>query len=294
MVAAMVTMFTTASFAQSSSAKAPSTPSGQSVATEEAQAPKKEKPPVSIGDFSMFFGPMVKSPLTGESPDERQNSVVGIWSKHWVNAKFDLTPKLTLSPVFVFMGTFTDPNTGGAARGLKLDDPYLQLKRSGLVEAKTDRGHAFNLDGDLRYYAPLSKSARDNSTIGTVRATLTPSIQFADSALGFTMESYAKYWIQPKGNERELTSLKLYTAPQLSYKHSSSATSFVMVEANTYILTSGRNLMNDPAASLIDVQPGVSLNIVKDVLTLSPYLNWYINQPLNTTSVNINADIKML
>lgn len=273
--------------------EANSTATAQSVTTSEAVKPAKKAQSLSLTDTSFFFGPGLNQPLKGQTADGAKEQIMGLWSRHFLALTYKIDPKLSLAPVLEFDYTFTDPTTGGAARGFRINDPFLKLARKDLVNTDLNGNKAI-LDGDIRYYAPASKSSVTNGTYGTVRVSLNPSVQFGRSIFSFSMENYAKYWIQPSATRDKagVKRLKLYTGPQLNAKLSDSVTAFVLFEAGGHVFTNGAREWNDSNNSITDLEPGVNIQLHERV-SLTPFLNWYLNQPLKTTSVNLVADLKL-
>lgn len=302
---AATTVWSAAAFAQSSAATVPSsaTPSATNTSATEAEvvAPKAKKLPISVGSTSFFYGPRVNTPTDNKRTggENVRDSFEGNLLRQRFDVGYKITSKTKITPTMEFDYQLSDPNPSkSAVRQFRWRDAYLKISQSGLIE-QSIKGNDIALDGDVRLYAPTSKGARDNDTIGAARLSLAPSIQFGKSPFSLSNVSYAKYWFQ----SRKLSNAKtpaplirseLYTGPQVNYTFNDKVTAWLLYEAVVGYNTLGQSTNEtSPLESQADVEPGVDIK-VHDRVTLSPFLNWFTNQPLYTTTFNLAASITLL
>lgn len=292
-----------AAMAQSSSSTVSSsaTPSAAGTSTAEAEsvAPKGIQLPVGLGATSFFYGPRVNTPTDNKiSGDENNRDSFGaIFLRQRFNLKYKPMANTVIAPRMEFDYQLSDPSPEKKAlRQFRWRDASLLVQQNAIV-AQNIKGNDIGLDAYFRWYVPTSKSSRDNHTIGKARFGLMPSIAFGKSGFSLTSDNYYIYHAQtrkydPKGGA--LARSSLYTGPQLNYQINDNINAFVLYEASVDYNTEGNNT-NDlsPLASQSDFEPGMDIKL-HDRVTLSPYLNWWTNQPLYTTTLNLAAEFKLL
>jgi len=282
-------------FAQSSTTAATA---GTSVTNAEVTAPKAKELPIQILTSSTLNGPRVNTPtdnkITGASDD--REAFEGIYTREQLGVKYIINEKTSIKPTVDFNYRLTDPTPAKNNRQFHWRDSYVNLSRTGVIE-ETVAGNAAAMDLGLRAYVPTSQSSRDNNTLGGARLALYPSLEIGKTGFSLSNESYARYWFQQHENNdkgKSLIMAELYTGPQLNYAVNDKVNAFVLFEAIVDYDKSGMPTNStDPKASQCDFEPGVDLKLHKNV-TVSPFLNWYTNQPMYTTTLNINASIRLL
>lgn len=280
-------------FAQSSTTSAPAM-SGSSTAESSAVAPQKKALPISVSTLSYLHGPFVNDLGSSTVTDDSVGSTTGLDSRHIMALKYKLTDKITIAPTADFNWSFTNAK-GDGQNTFTWRDSYIKVSHSDLYSNNL-YGNDLSVAGDLRFYVPSSKTARDNDTIGRIRASLNPSIQIGKSRFSISTVNFATVWLQTKDKKADGSPLhraELYTGPQVNYQVNDAVTAFVLYEADQVIETDGVSNTTNPLASNTDLEPGVDIKI-NDNITLTPYLNWYTNQRLSTTTVNLAAAITLL
>ena len=144
---------------------------------------------------------------------------------------------------------------------------------------------------------PTSDYSRENKTLGSARFTVTPNLQIGESGLSLAVVNFVRYWFQRQdlqsgSTDLTLPRLMLYTAPILSYSIRDNFSVWGMLEATMSYDTFGFVNTDDPNRSLMDLEPGFDFKL-SDHVTISPYLNWFVNRPLNTTSINFMAHLSI-
>lgn len=298
---AATAVWSVAALAQSSSSTVSSSavPANTSTANADVVAPKAKELPVHINSLSTVYGTRVNAPTDNKTSggENDRNSFDPILMRQRFSVDYKIGANTKIQPRMEFDYQLSDPNPNkSAVRQFRWRDAYLKVTQSGIIE-KSLMGNDIALDADVRYYAPTSKSARDNETIGAARMSLYPSVAFGKTGFSLSNESYYKYWFQSKDTNAKgdaLVRSELYTGPQVSYAVSDKVSAWVLYEAVVNYDTKGLNT-NDkaPLQSQADVEPGMDIKI-HDRITLSPFLNWYTNQPLYTTTLNVAAAIRLL
>lgn len=280
------------SFAQSSTSAVPVSVSDQSISDSRSILSK-----LKSDSTHTYYGPALTDPGARKRADAGKDIYEPIYIRNQINLGYRIQEKTTLSGVADFDYWLSDVSGNPANKGFHWRDCFVKLKRSDLMNRDIG-GHALTLDGDLRYYMPTSKFSRITDSYGSVRVSLNPSLQFNDSRWSITTVNYVRYFLQkhrniPGNQDAPLSSLLLYTGPQVNYMFSDRASGFLLMEANVMFDTHGIPNTRDDNASLVSLQPGVAVN-VSDRVVLTPSLNWFTNQPLETTSFHLTADISLL
>lgn len=309
------TVWSAVALAQSTSTTVPSSadPSAapQSVTDAEVVGAKKKKLPIGLSTDSTIWGPRVNTPDANKITTDTNNkneSFDGIYLRQKIAGKYAIDDKTAIKPTLDFDFQLTDPEKEKTGiRQFRWRDSYVTLSRKSLIETNL-KGNDVALDGDVRWFVPSSEKSRMNNTVGAARLSLNPSIQIGKSPLSFSMANYAKYWFQTRNNDirkadkhnangantTPLAMFEMYSGPQVNYAFTDKVTAFVLYEGYVNFDTSGMpNSKTKKDISLIDVEPGVNLQL-HDRVSVTPFLNWFTNQPLYTTTFNLNAAFTLL
>lgn len=254
--------------------------------------------PITLSLLSFLYGPTVGDPGSGITPTSWVSDEMGLSLQNQVSVRYDITDQLSIAPTFDFEVLMTDP------AGYYRPDQYVALTYDSFI--RTTYVNAFNtylsgnefwLNADFRYYVPTSDFSRNHNSLGSARFTLTPNLQFQNSGFSVALVNFARYWLQTqdlqtgtRSDYYALPQLMFYTAPLVNYQVSDSFSIWAMLEASMTYDTRGYVNTSDPERSLVDIEPGFDLKIGKNV-TISPYLNWFTNRPLSTTSINVMTSI---
>ncbi|MEW6056866.1 MAG: hypothetical protein AB1540_09650 [Bdellovibrionota bacterium] len=302
---AVVALWSAAAIAQSStsavkgSTSKASAPSNTITSDASVVSSSKKELPLSLSTLSYVYGPRVNDPGNEQVPDEAVDATTGINTRHQISLGYKVDKQTKITPVLDFDYQLTDPDPKKThRREFRMRDSFVKVSRSGLIESNI-QGNALALDGDVRAFVPSSKSSRDNNNIGGLRLSLNPSLQFGKSPFSISVANWARYWIQTKKTNAKgegLPSYAFYTGPQVNYAFSDNVTAFVLYETSTTINTKDESdslEVNAPGFSNADLEPGVDIRLHRRV-TLTPYLNWYTNQRLETTTMNLAAAFTLL
>ncbi len=275
--------------------------SNSSVATVQMdEQGKKKELPVSLSDDLYIYGPPVNDITSSSTADDSVDSKTGLSTRHKIGLKYKVTDTLSITPVADLIYQLTDPNNGGADRGMhnKMNDPYLKISKKNVINGKIG-ANEISTEAQVRYYAPMSAKSRDNNLNGKVELDLYPTMKIGKSRFSAEMFSFARFYINSQKfdsatGSSALTSALYYVGPQVNYSLNDNITAFVLYEAALPINTLGQSANTfAPTASLTDLEPGMSFQVNK-AISITPFLNWYTNQQLKTTSINLNATIQML
>lgn len=275
-------------------------PVAQSVAEAQTSNTTPAKLPLSLIDVSIFYGPSVTN-ISASTADDTVDTITGIWSRHQMLGIYSLGKGWNLLPVFDFNYQFTDPVRGGADRGFQLNDPNIRVQKVGILSGSVGTSK-LALDGDVRYFIPVSKNSRTADSFGSGRMSLIPSVIFGKSGFSFVMTNFVRGWAYQRAG-RETSSgaviphrtFQAYSGSQINYAINDNVQPFILFETSNNWYSDGLPEHADehnPKRSLSDLEPGVNVQIT-DRISLTPFLNWYTNQKLKTTSANLTAVIQL-
>lgn len=295
---AAILMIAAGAHAQTTTKKKVSNSSVATVPMDDAG--KKKELPISLSDDMYFYGPELSDITKGQTSDDSIDAKTGLSTRHKIGLKYKVTKDISITPTADLVYQLTDPNNGGADKGMrnKMKDPYVKISKKNLIVGKIGNNET-STEAQIRYYAPMSASSRDNKLNGKVEADLYPTMKIGKSRFSAVMFSFVRYHLNSQKfdsatGESPLTEMLLYTGPQVNYSISDNVTAYVLYEAAMPFNTIGQSANAfAPTASLTDLEPGISFQVNK-AISITPFLNWYTNQQLKTTSINLNATIQML
>ncbi len=314
-LALLSTAWSLAALAQTTSTSV-ATPTNTSVANISSGSSQSFKLPVDLSYTGWFYGPDLATPTAANTATDSFTDLSDtkaqdpLSARHYLTVAKSLNKNFTLSGTLDFRTVFTDPGSSNA-RGFYWKDCFVKLGHSGLAEMNLS-GNSIKLVGDVRYYAPTSKGARDNNTVGAFRLSLNPSIQFGKSIFSISTVNYVKGWAQTRGTTPithdadgnvtkdggSLPLLELYTGPQINAQFTSSINGFILYEAiaTKYNNTRAGNInwTSDNAAGsfVTDVEPGIEFAVTKNI-AITPYLNWYPALPITHSSMNLQLSASL-
>jgi hypothetical protein len=221
---------------------------------------------------------------------------------HFLSAGAKLTPNISLKATYL-AAQHIDELPESEKKQWQPQDPYFTLSHSKILSSDL---YAANLEGYIRYYAPISRGTSDalnagtarDGGLGTVRLLLGPSKTFLDGKLSLTGTVFGNYrFNQLSSSERlrrqTLESLKnskitpttvredFYVVLNPSVAYAISSKVEVYIEwASGYLrhTTDGRwSSIGHPSDGAY-LSPGVNWNPTKKI-HLNPYLSYQMGAP---------------
>lgn len=268
----------------------------------ETMVKSSAKPKYTFNYTSFLTGPPITDLRSDETVAVREGFTLGLSLQNQIGVRYWFNENFSVMPVFDFEYQFTDPHRNGANKGVSLVyDSFIRAKYVDVAKTYV-QGHKLSLDAEARYYVPVSEFSRINDSLGSLRLAVVPGINFADRKWEISALSFYRYWMQTRFFQRPtrhnpvprntfgLPEHTFYTGPQISYRASKTFNLWMLFEASYTIDTLGFNSATDPNRSNMDIEPGVDIRIANGIY-VSPYLNWYISQPISTTSINLITSI---
>lgn len=278
------------------------TTANKSQASASTSVGQSAKPNWSFNYTSFLSGPPVSDLRSDETAATRDGFTVGLSLQNQLGVRYWFNKQLSVMPVFDFDYQFTDPHETGENKGASLAyDSFVKLKYIDALAGYV-QGNKLSLDLEGRYYVPVSEWSRVNESLGSIRLAAIPGIDFAGGSWQISSLLFYRYWMQSHyyqlptkynpvaKNTVGLPEHTFYAGPQVSYRYSKTLNFWTLFEASYTLDTLGFNSATDPRRSNVDIEPGLDIRIMNGVY-VSPYLNWYVSQPLDTTSINLITSI---
>ena len=303
-VAATILTASASAYAQSSSeTSAGSSSRGMSMphGTTTAQIPQMLSPKWAFSYVSFFSGPPVADLQSESTSAARDGYTLGLSLQNQLGVRYWLSEQLSIMPVFDFDYQFTDPHKTDTTGVSLVYDSFIKAKYIDAVKGYIE-GNKASVDLEARYYVPVGEFSRENESYGSVRLAAIPGIDLPEYGLQLSVLTYYRYWMQtnfyqvstrynivPK-NTVGLPEHTFYVGPQINYRISKTFNAWLLYEQSHTIDTLGFASTSDPRKSHTDIEPGIDIRLMNGVY-ISPYLNWYTNQPIDTTSINLITSI---
>ena len=271
----------------------PGISAGQSAADNIEPVPSR----IGLQLMSFLYGPTVGDPGSGLVPTTWTDQVSGVSLQNQIVGRYALNDDLILSAAYDFEVLINDPNHVYGSQYVAMTyDSFLKVSYDNLLGAKLGNNWGA-LNADIRGYLPTSEYSRDNGSLGSLRLTLTPNLQIGKSGLSLALVNFARVWFARQAFETQnpsaaLPRLMLYTGPLVSYQLTPALSLWALGEASVTYDTQGVSNTSQPNRSLVDIEPGLEFK-VNQHFTVSPYLNWFIRQPIDTTSMNLTASYSL-
>jgi hypothetical protein len=261
------------------------------------QTEESEPSALSLQLLSFFYGPPVTNPTSNETPVPTIGYVSGLSVQNQLGLKYEFQPDWSLTPTADFEYRITDPFNKGTGQSFALTyDSFIKLMKTSLVNFNIGENN-LNFDLDLRYYVPTSTFSREHGTLGSARVAVNPSYylphsNFSFSAVGAFRYYFQQYYHRHDDRTSALAQTNFYAGPQVNYRVNDSVMLWSLFELSVTLDTVGGSTAANPQKSIADIEPGVDIKVTKGIY-ISPYLNWFTNQDLGTTSLNMTASLSI-
>jgi hypothetical protein len=215
--------------------------------------------------------------------------------RHLISFGYSLNNRLVLSPIL----DLGQPISGANSGSLSLNDPQLKLAFREILNQ--DYGKQELRSGlAMTYYAPVSDLSKLHHSQGAFQVGLSPKLQFKDSrySLGGNLSLKSGFYQTELHNE--LVSSRVNMGIQQNYDLSDATQAYFMCHSEVSI--GPKVAMADPgivtssnshSSRLFGLMTGLRFQASK-TLSFAPRLNWYTDQPIQTTSVGLNIFIKLI
>jgi hypothetical protein len=232
----------------------------------------------------------------GASTADGSSRAAGYSLRHVFSMGYALNPSMVVGPVLDASQQFY----GDQDAHFILNDPQLRL-------VVKDVGHAGLFGEIVRHslwfsvYFPVSDMSRETNAYGSGSASWISHMQFRKSALSLTGLASLKTGLYGKADgSGDLISTRGFGGLQGSYRLSRVVEPFIMQD---YSVSFGPQVqMSDPGLAAeaaahgshaLGMSTGMRIEATRKI-SISPRLNWFYDQPIQTTTVSVAAMFQLL
>jgi hypothetical protein len=218
--------------------------------------------------------------------------------RYQIAAGFRVTDAVQIGPV----GEFTQKYYGPTSGDFKIADPQLRLILSDILGAHLGSSKLDTSIWTSAYY-PVSKMSIAQHMVTALGLSLVPRLTFAHS--GFSLSGILSNKIrifQKPDSTGWIYPARLMGGIQANYRLSRVFHPFLMTYVNANagpeLPLGDADLAADSATTnakpgAIGLMPGVMVRPTSNI-TVAPRLNWVTRNPIQTTTVGVNASIQMI
>ena len=216
--------------------------------------------------------------------------------RHSLSVGYALDPDTTIAPVL----DLSQNLTGIQSKQLTLNDPQVKLTLKNIFEQSLwTESVRSNLLFSL--YVPVSDLSRSMHSHGALSVSATPHLHFKESRFSLSGIASLKSGFY-EGVNSELVSSKLFSGVQGNYQISHRMEVFLMSYTNVQIGTRvamvdaglpSETFDHDRASHPLALMSGLKID-ASPMIAITPRLNWFLDQPIQTTTVGLNLMIRLI
>ncbi len=217
----------------------------------------------------------------------------GYMLRHALAANYELTPGYLLGPVL----GFSEPFSGRHDGQFLFDDPQLRFTILDLFSSTMGQNHVHS-SLMISAYVPASDSSQRRSSRGALSIAGSPRMHFRGTPYSMMTTCSVKSGLYGRSTGPDLISSRLSNGIQGDYKISRQLESGLMLHSSIQI--GPETPVGDVDAPTKD-RGSFSLGLMPSLkyqptqsLSFTPRLNWYLDQPIRTTTVSVAAMMRLI
>ncbi len=241
-------------------------------------------------DQSVPGGTSVASTSSGPKPQVES-------FRHSLSLSYAYSSEVSISPTL----DVNEPITGNKAGQWVMNDPQLRVNLKNWFQTSLFN-EVCRSNLVFAYYAPLSSLSKSNGSQGALSVSTSPHLYFSQTrfSLGGSVSMKTGFY-NPQGNT-ELVSSKLFGSVQVNYQISKPLETFVTTHTTFPIgphVTmadaglSSQTFTPERAAHTVGIMTGMKAQLTKTI-SVTPRLNWFLDQPIQSTTVGMNLNIRLM
>lgn len=184
---------------------------------------------------------------------------------------------------------FPAGNPVGTGQNVSFLDPALTLSKANLINK-----NGFKLNGSLLTQFPFSQSdyLKPNHIATALSSVVTLNYSPPSSKLSFGIYGYLRGYVHTQSSPRNCRVYKIYFAPNVNYQLTDKVALTLWVDLIQAHTITGAGLISGLQNEVVDIEPGININITKDI-SFNPILNIYPSHPTSSsTSLQANISAK--
>jgi hypothetical protein len=217
----------------------------------------------------------------------------GYMLRHSIAANYELSSQLLIGPAF----GFSEPFYGRHDGQFQVNDPQLRLTLLDLLHGQVGGN---NLHSSMLFSTdvPVSQTSRRRSLRGAFSLTASPRMHFRGTPYSLSVMCSVKTGFYGKPEGGSWMSSRLNSGVQGGYRLSRRVESSLMLHAASQfgpdLPTSDPDApMRERGTQVFGLMPSVKYQATQ-AISLTPRLNWYLDQPIRTTTVSVAAMMRLI
>ncbi|MFL5814251.1 MAG: hypothetical protein ACJ763_11790 [Bdellovibrionia bacterium] len=213
--------------------------------------------------------------------------------RHTLAANYEFTPGYLLGPAL----DVSEPFSGRRKGQLTIEDPQLRFTILDLYQAKVGEN---NLHSNMMISAsfPVSDNSRRRSSWGGLSVSTSPRLHFHGTPYSISGHCSVKTGLYGRNEAGPLISTRLSTGIQGGYRISRSLESGLMFHAGSQFgpdipVEDGEGFFKERGTQVFGLMPSLRYQF-NDVLSFTPRMDWYLDQPIRTTTISVSAMMRLI
>ena len=217
--------------------------------------------------------------------------------RHVLSIAYEETHDFTISPVLDVSQTLSGPDSGKLA----LNDPQLKFSFKNFYE-QSFMNETAKSGLMVSLYAPVSEMSRAKNSMGAISISFTPKVQFRESRFALSGLFSLKNGLYGRTNASDLISSQGMVGYQGNYRISHKLETFLMNYADfkmgahidmTDAALPSETFSPDKAGHTFGLMTGLKFDASKSI-AITPRINWFMDQPIATSTVGLNLMIHLI
>jgi hypothetical protein len=261
---------------------------------------------LSATDLEMFLGPALNNLSNGAPAGVGKHPFAGGPGggdsiRHELSVGYAIDEDTILAPVLDVSQPLT-AEPGETAGELVMNDPQLRLTLKNVFDGGLF-GESYRSNLLISAYAPVSERSRDAHSQGALSVSITPHLQLSNSKFSFSGLLSAKSGMyESSSTSAELVSTHIFDGVQTSYLLSPKVETFLMLHTNFSLGARidmedaglpAQTFTHEHAAHAVGLMNGTKFQVSRTV-SFTPRLNWYLDQPIQATTIGLNVSIRLI
>lgn len=213
--------------------------------------------------------------------------------RHSLAASYEFTPGYLLGPAV----NVSEPLSGRRQGELSLEDPQLRFTILNLLRSNLGQNV---LRSNLMISAsfPVSDNSRRRSSWGGLSIASSPRLRFRGTPYSIMTTCSVKTGLYGRSDAGPLVSTRLNAGVQGGYRISRRLESGLMFHAGSQFgpdipVEDGEGFFRDRGTQVFGLMPSLRYQF-NEMLTFTPRLDWYLDQPIHTTTVSVSAMMRLI
>lgn len=213
--------------------------------------------------------------------------------RHSVAANYEFAPGLLLGPAI----DVSEPFSGRHQGEISLDDPQLRFTVLDLYQARIGQN---SLRSNMMISAsfPTSQNSRRRSSWGGLSVSSSPRMHFRGTPYSLSGTCSVKTGMYGRSDARPLLNARVTAGIQGGYRISHSLESGLMFHAGSEFgpnvpMQDSDGFIKDRGTQIFGLMPSLRYQL-SNMVTLTPRLDWYLDQPIHTTTLSVAAMMRLI